>query len=135
MRLVSDHTFDAWVSKQEHVILYLVVKRLFINVVFAVLGITGLLKREPLHAHSSSVDDYAFVERLRRNNVFHSADELELIFVKLLDVADRGGAKGRLLVIFLEKGTDYFWKFAVLVNVLQVHGRLFLEWDGRLTKH
>jgi hypothetical protein len=132
---VSDHTFKSRVSEQEHVVVYLVVNRLLIDVVFTVLRIARFLEGKSLHTHVGSIDDDSFVKGLRRNHIFHSSDELELVFVELLDVADSGGAVGRFLVVFLEKSADYFRELAVLVNMLQMHGRLFLERLRRLAKH
>ena len=135
MCFVSDHTFKSRVSKQEHVVVYLVVNRLLIDVVFTVLGVAWFLKGKSLHTHVGSINDDSFVKGLRRNNIFHSSDELELVFVELLDVADSGGAVGRFLVVFLKKSTDHFRELAVLVNMLQMHGRFFLERLRRLAKH
>ena len=135
MRFVSDHTFKSRVSEQEHVVVYLVVKRLLIDVVFTVLGVARFFEGKSLHTHVGSINDDSFVKGLRRNYIFHSSDELKLVFIELLDVADSCGAVGGFLVIFLKKSTDHFRKLAVLVNMLQMHGRLFLERLRRLAKH
>ena len=101
MCFVPDHTFQSWVSEQEHVIVYLVVERLLVNVMFTVFGIAGLFKGESLHAHICSIDDDSFVQGSSGDYVFHASDELKLVFVQLLNMADCGGTVGGLLVVFL----------------------------------
>ena len=81
MSLVSNHSFESWVSEKEHIIVYLVVQGLLVDVVLTVFGVARLFEGKALHAHLLSVYNNAFVERLRRKNVFHPPYELELVFV------------------------------------------------------
>lgn len=63
---MSNHTFESWISKQEHIVVYFIIEGLFVYVVLTVLCVAWLLEREALHTHVISVNDNALVKGLLR---------------------------------------------------------------------
>ena len=107
MHFVAQHSLDARISEQKHVVTSCINTRT-VHVVLAVLVVTRFLKSKSLHRTSGSIDNDFFVERKTRHDILHPPYELKFVIIQLLNMANSGGAESVVSVVLKQERTDHF---------------------------
>ena len=107
MHLVAQHSLEAGISEQKHVIASYFTTRT-VNVVLAVLAVTRVFKSKTLHRAGRSVYNYFFVQGMTGHDILHPPNELEFVIVQLLDMADSSRAESVMGVVLQQESTHHF---------------------------